>query len=80
MLRPLFPTWYACAKKLGDVELTVKLLVEMLGYGDIDEPGTLQEDLLTLLKVRYDLRAGQNATGSQSLDVCTHFIECHFGR
>lgn len=33
ILRPLFPTWYACAKKLGDVELTVKLLVEMIGYG-----------------------------------------------
>lgn len=33
MLRPLFPTWYACAKKLGDVELTVRLLVEMIGYG-----------------------------------------------
>ena len=67
MLRPLFPTWYACAKKLGDVELTVRLLVEMIGYGawmcgfrcrmlifglgDIDEPGTLQDDLLTLLQV-----------------------------
>lgn len=33
MLRPLFPTWYACAKKLGDVELTVRLLIEMIGYG-----------------------------------------------
>jgi hypothetical protein len=33
MLRPLFPTWYDCAKKLGDVELTVRLLVEMIGYG-----------------------------------------------
>ena len=33
MLRPLFPTWYACAKRLGDVELTVRLLVEMTGYG-----------------------------------------------
>ena len=33
MLRPLFPTWYVCAKKLGDVELTVRLLVEMIGYG-----------------------------------------------
>ena len=33
MLRPLFPTWYACAQKLGDVELTVRLLVEMIGYG-----------------------------------------------
>ncbi|KAF8549955.1 hypothetical protein OG21DRAFT_1420431 [Imleria badia] len=50
MLRPLFPTWYACAKKLGDVELTVRLLIEMIGYGDVDELGTLQDDLLTLLK------------------------------
>ncbi|KAF8435107.1 Gryzun, putative trafficking through golgi-domain-containing protein [Boletus edulis BED1] len=50
MLRPLFLTWYACAKKLGDVELTVRLLVEMIGYGDIEEPGSLQDDLLTLLK------------------------------
>lgn len=33
MLRPLFPTWYACAKKSGDVEMTVRLLVEMIGYG-----------------------------------------------
>ncbi|KIJ65975.1 hypothetical protein HYDPIDRAFT_110092 [Hydnomerulius pinastri MD-312] len=50
MLRPLFSTWYACAQKLGDVELTVRLLVEMLGYGDVDEPGTLQDDLLAVLK------------------------------
>ncbi|KAN0081393.1 Foie gras liver health family 1 domain containing protein [Tylopilus felleus] len=41
MLRPLFPIWYACGKKLGDVELTVR---------DIDDPRTLQEDLLTLFK------------------------------
>lgn len=33
MLRPLFTAWYACAQKLGDVELTVKLLVEMIAYG-----------------------------------------------
>jgi hypothetical protein len=33
MLRPLLSTWYACAQKLGDVELTVRLLVEMIGYG-----------------------------------------------
>ncbi|KAG8221229.1 glutathione transferase omega-1 [Butyriboletus roseoflavus] len=50
MLRPLFPTWYACVKRLGDVELTVKLLVEMIGYGDIDDPGTLEDDLMALLK------------------------------
>ncbi|KAF8841726.1 hypothetical protein BDN67DRAFT_927820 [Paxillus ammoniavirescens] len=50
MLRPLLSTWYACAQKLGDVELTVRLLVEMIGYGNVDEPGTLQEDLLAVLK------------------------------
>jgi hypothetical protein len=33
MLRPLLLTWYACAQKLGDVELMATLLVEMIGYG-----------------------------------------------
>jgi hypothetical protein len=33
MLRPLLSTWYACAQKLGDVELMATLLVEMIGYG-----------------------------------------------
>ena len=33
MLRPLLSTWHACAKQLGDVELTIKLLVELLGHG-----------------------------------------------
>jgi hypothetical protein len=34
MLRPLLSTWYACAQQLGAVELSVKLLIEMLGHGD----------------------------------------------
>ncbi|KAF9243228.1 Foie gras liver health family 1-domain-containing protein [Melanogaster broomeanus] len=55
MLRPLFSTWYACAQKLGDVELTVRLLVEMIGYGNVDEPGTLQDDLLAILRVGRSL-------------------------
>ncbi|KAL4064245.1 Gryzun, putative trafficking through golgi-domain-containing protein [Scleroderma yunnanense] len=52
MLRPLFTAWYACAQKLGDVELTVKLLVEMIayGWGDMDDPGSLQDDLLEVLR------------------------------
>ncbi|KAH7928708.1 hypothetical protein BV22DRAFT_1004322 [Leucogyrophana mollusca] len=50
MLRPLLGTWYACAQKLGDIDMTVKLLIEMIGYGDTDEPGTLQEDLLAVLR------------------------------
>jgi len=33
MLSPLLSTWYACAQKLGNVELMVTLLVEVIGYG-----------------------------------------------
>ncbi|KAJ7209783.1 Gryzun, putative trafficking through golgi-domain-containing protein [Mycena pura] len=53
LLRPLLVTWYACAQRLGDVELSIRLLVEMLGYGGVeesDDPSTLQEDLLAVLK------------------------------
>jgi trafficking protein particle complex subunit 11 len=55
MLGPLLSTWFACAKQLGDVELCVKLLIEMLGHGSKAETGrvgTLEEDLLDTLKVR----------------------------
>lgn len=71
MLRPLLSTWYACAQQLGDVELSIKLLVEMLGHGkchkfwnssliefhfaldaaDSDDPDSMEEDLITVLKV-----------------------------
>ncbi|KAK0494835.1 Gryzun, putative trafficking through golgi-domain-containing protein [Armillaria luteobubalina] len=52
MLRPLLTTWYACVQQLGDVELSIRLLIEMLGHGveEADEPGILQEDLLAVLK------------------------------
>jgi len=33
MLHPLLATWYACAKRLGDVELSIRLLLEMMGHG-----------------------------------------------
>ena len=33
MLRPLLTTWYKCAQRLGDVELSVRILVEMLAHG-----------------------------------------------
>lgn len=33
MLRPLLTTWYKCAQQLGDVELSVRILVEMLAHG-----------------------------------------------
>lgn len=34
ILRPMLSTWYACAQQLGDVELSVKLLVEMICHGE----------------------------------------------
>ena len=33
MLQPLLKTWYACAQQLGDMELGVQLLIEMLAHG-----------------------------------------------
>ncbi|KAF7315077.1 hypothetical protein MIND_00021900 [Mycena indigotica] len=52
LLRPLLATWYACARQMGDVELSIRLLIEMLGYGveSSDEPTALEEDLLAVLK------------------------------
>ncbi|THH01325.1 hypothetical protein EW026_g1364 [Hermanssonia centrifuga] len=53
MLLPLLSTWYACAQQLGDVELSVQLLIEILAHGatlDNEEPDAIQEDLLAVLK------------------------------
>ncbi|KAI9062346.1 hypothetical protein FKP32DRAFT_1593495 [Trametes sanguinea] len=53
LLHPLLSQWYACAQQLGDVELSVKLLIEMLGHGtnaSEDDPDALQDDLLAVLK------------------------------
>ncbi|KAF8160473.1 Gryzun, putative trafficking through golgi-domain-containing protein [Mycena galopus ATCC 62051] len=52
LLRPLLATWYACAGQLGVVELSIRLLVEMLGYGgeESDDPASLEEDLLAVLQ------------------------------
>ncbi|KAI0359646.1 hypothetical protein OH77DRAFT_1587090 [Trametes cingulata] len=53
LLHPLLSQWYACAQQLGDVELSVKLLVEMLGWGanaSEEDPDVLQDDLLAVLK------------------------------
>lgn len=52
MLQPLLGTWYACAQRLGDVELSIKLVIEMLGHDavDSDDPSSLEEDLLAVLK------------------------------
>ncbi|KAI0776280.1 Gryzun, putative trafficking through golgi-domain-containing protein [Trametes elegans] len=53
LLHPLLSQWYACAQQLGDVDLSVRLLVEMLGYGSKasdDDPDALQDDLLAVLE------------------------------
>lgn len=33
MLRSLLSTWYTCAQQLGAVDVSIKILVEMLGHG-----------------------------------------------
>jgi trafficking protein particle complex subunit 11 len=35
MLLPLLSTWYKCAQQLGDMELGVRLLLEMLAHGNV---------------------------------------------
>ena len=33
MLRPLLAKWYHCAQQMPDVNLSIKLLLEMMGHG-----------------------------------------------
>ena len=37
VLRPLLSIWYSCAQQTGNVELSVRLLLEMLGHGKIHD-------------------------------------------
>ncbi|EMD33144.1 hypothetical protein CERSUDRAFT_118207 [Gelatoporia subvermispora B] len=53
LLLPLLTMWYRCAQQLGDMELSVRLLVEMLSHGEEynrSDPEVMQEDLLAVLK------------------------------
>ncbi|KAG2016097.1 glutathione transferase omega-1 [Coprinopsis cinerea AmutBmut pab1-1] len=52
MLRPLLAKWYHCAQQMPDVNLSIKLLLEMMGHepAEDDEPTSLQEDLLAVLQ------------------------------
>ncbi|KAH8115389.1 Gryzun, putative trafficking through golgi-domain-containing protein [Phellopilus nigrolimitatus] len=52
VLRPLLSTWYSCAQKLGDVEMSVRLLAEMLarGHSPQNDEGPVAEDLHAVLK------------------------------
>ncbi|EKM81164.1 hypothetical protein AGABI1DRAFT_37866 [Agaricus bisporus var. burnettii JB137-S8] len=52
MLRPLLTTWHSCAKQLGDVELSIRLLLEMIGHDSPDEeyPTILEEDIVAVLE------------------------------
>ncbi|EJD08009.1 uncharacterized protein FOMMEDRAFT_138064 [Fomitiporia mediterranea MF3/22] len=52
LLQPLLATWYACAQQLGDVEMSIRLLIEMVARGAYteDDEGTPAEDLHAVLK------------------------------
>ncbi|KAG6837812.1 hypothetical protein H0H93_016180 [Arthromyces matolae] len=53
LLQPLLSTWYACAREVGDIELSIKLMIEMMGHSPAnpEEADSLGEDLLAILKV-----------------------------
>ncbi|THH08405.1 hypothetical protein EW145_g2735, partial [Phellinidium pouzarii] len=55
VLYPLFSTWYACAQQLGDVEMSIRLLIEMIarGHGTAalqGEDESAADDLHAILK------------------------------
>ncbi|PCH35565.1 glutathione transferase omega-1 [Wolfiporia cocos MD-104 SS10] len=53
LLQPLLTTWYSCAQQMGDMELSVRLLFEMLGHEvrtQQDDVDSTQEDLIAVLK------------------------------
>ncbi|KAG6813748.1 hypothetical protein H0H92_007700 [Tricholoma furcatifolium] len=52
LLEPLLTTWYACARELGDIQLSIKLLIEMLGHvsTNSEDPNSTEEDLLAILR------------------------------
>ncbi|KIY46190.1 hypothetical protein FISHEDRAFT_47894 [Fistulina hepatica ATCC 64428] len=50
MLRPLLSLWYECAKLLGDVELSIRLLIEMIGQGSDEDESSLEDDLMAILR------------------------------
>ncbi|KAF8584313.1 hypothetical protein K439DRAFT_1633686 [Ramaria rubella] len=52
MLKPILSMWYTCARQMGDVDGTVKLLIEMMCCGAPDdfESGQLEEDLAAVLQ------------------------------
>jgi hypothetical protein len=47
MLQPLLSTWYKCAQQMGDVELSVSLLLEMIACGYCQLPYTHAADIGT---------------------------------
>lgn len=55
MLNPLLSRWYSCAQRMGDVELSIKLLIEMMGQdlAESEDPNGLEEDLLAVFQVSW---------------------------
>ncbi|KAG6866197.1 hypothetical protein C0991_007222 [Blastosporella zonata] len=53
LLQPLLSTWYGCARELGDIELSIRLLIEMLGHNtaiNAEESNSVEDHLLAILK------------------------------
>ncbi|KAG8957730.1 hypothetical protein FRC03_009851 [Tulasnella sp. 419] len=53
LLKPILSMWYDCARQSGDIELTIKLLIEIMGSNvvqDEEEHASLPDDLVAILK------------------------------
>ncbi|KAF8601607.1 hypothetical protein BDV93DRAFT_509874 [Ceratobasidium sp. AG-I] len=70
LLRPALTLWYDCARQLADIELSVKLLLEMLvpGMTSPEERENIGEDLMAILKST----APTNGTAPITIDLSDH--------
>ncbi|KLO13661.1 hypothetical protein SCHPADRAFT_852230 [Schizopora paradoxa] len=47
LLKPVLSTWYACSQRIGDIDLSVRLAIEMMlrGYPSLGIPGQVADGL-----------------------------------
>ncbi|QRW12406.1 trafficking protein particle complex subunit 11 [Ceratobasidium sp. AG-Ba] len=70
LLRPALALWYECARSLADIELSVRILLEMLvpGMTSQDERDNIGEDLMAILKST----APSSGTTPITIDLSEH--------
>ena len=69
VLRPLLSIWYHCAQQTGNVELSVQLLLEMLGHGET-------QGRLLPFRLSICLSQGQAQVSTTLKTLGRHYTEC----